>query len=219
MLKKRHRRYLVIVALLLLAALLLTLGPALARIDYTSIGTRASWQLPERVVESLSLTPGDVVADIGAGEGYLTFFLAPAVSESGRVFAVEIDADLVNGLRSAADQRGLSNVEAILAPVDDPGLPDGSIDLALLCNVYHHIEARQDYMRALRSDLAPGGRVAIIEMTGLAPIRWLAPPGHWTSLEDVQREMQEAGYRMVEHHDFLPFQSFTLFESDDSGRP
>ncbi len=209
----RSRRYLALAAVLLLGITGLVLGPALTRFDFTAIGTRASWQLPEQVVQALALEPGAVVADIGAGDGYFTFRLARAVSESGRVFAVDIDAGIVNGLRAAALQRGVGNVEAVLARADDPQLPDGSVDLALVCNVYHHIEARQDYFRALRRDLAPGGRVAIIEMTGRLPLRWLGPPGHWTSADTLRREMEEAGYRLVTRDDFLPLQNFFLFES------
>lgn len=214
----RSRLFVTLVSAVLLILAALVLGPALTRFDYTAIGTRASWQLPEQVVQMLALEPGAVVADIGAGDGYFTFRLARAVSGSGRVFAVDIDAEIVSSLRSAAEQQGAANVEAVLARVDDPLLPDGSVDLAFVCNVYHHIEARQDYFRALRRDLAPGGRVAIVEMTDRVPLRWLGPHGHWTSVDTLRREMEEAGYRLVVLDDFLPLQNFFLFESKGQAR-
>ena len=129
---------------------------------------------------------------------------------------MDVDADIVDGLRQAAKRNGAAHVEAVLAPEDDPTLPDGSVDLAFVCNVYHHIEARDGYFKALRRDLAPGGRVAIIEMSDRAPFRWLGPPGHWTAPEALKSEMQEAGFRLVARHDFLPFQNFFLFESAGS---
>ena len=126
---------------------------------------RDGWQHPERVIAALEISPGDHVADIGAGSGYWLPWLSEAVGPEGRVYAVEVDADLVADLEAFVAESGLSNVEVLLGAYDDPGLPDAGIDLAMTCLVYHHIGDRVDYFHAL-GDLAEyriatlvGGRI------------------------------------------------------------
>ena len=191
---------------------LLAFAPALGKLDYSRLPTRASWQLPDRVVDALDLETGAQVADLGAGDGYFTFTLADAVGEHGRVYAVDVEADVVDGLRASVTSQGYDNVEAVLGDYDDPGLPDGEIDLVFLCNVYHHIDDRATYFSDLQRDLAPGARVAIIDIGGAAPMRWLSPPGHSTNLDTLVNEMTAAGYDIARSFDFLPLQIFVVFE-------
>ena len=191
---------------------LLAFAPALGKLDYGRLPTRASWQLPDRVVDALDLETGAQVADLGAGDGYFTFTLADAVGTGGRVYAVDVEADVVDGLQTSVTSQGYDNVEAVLGEYDDPGLPDGEIDLVFLCNVYHHIDDRATYFSDLQRDLAPGARVAIIDIGGAAPMRWLSPPGHSTDLDTLVKEMTTAGYDVVASFDFLPLQNFVVFE-------
>ena len=191
------------------------LAPVLGKLDYTRFPTRASWQLPDRVVDALNLGTGAQVADLGAGDGYFTFTLADAVGAGGRVYAVDVEADIVDGLRASVTSRGYDNVEAVLGDYDDPGLPDGEIDLVFLCNVYHHIDDRATYFSDLRRDLAPGARVAIIDIGGAPPLRWLSPPGHSTDLDTLVDEMAAAGYDVAARFDFLPLQNFVVFEAEE----
>ena len=94
-------------------------------------GCRTHWQQPDRVITALQINPGDRVADIGAGQGYFTFRLADAVGPQGTVYAVEVEAELVEQLREFRDQQGLENVEVIFGGYEDPLLPDGQVDLAI----------------------------------------------------------------------------------------
>lgn len=185
----------------------------LSKLDYTKIPTRATWQLPSRVVAALDLDAGDRVADVGAGEGYFTFPLAEAVGGGGRVYAVEIEEHLVDAIERQAHLRDVANVDAVLGELDDPRLPDRGIDLVFLCNTYHHLENRTAYFSRLRTDLRPGGRVAIVDMrpdlTGIAGL--FSHEAHSTSRTDLLGEMELAGYRHVEGHDFLPIQIFEIF--------
>jgi len=192
---------------------LVALAPALAKLDYGRLPTRASWHLPDRVVDALDLETGAQVADLGAGDGYFTFTLADAVGAGGRVYAVDVEADIVDGLRASVTSRGYDNVEAVLGDYDDPGLPDGEIDVVFLCNVYHHIDDRVSYFSDLRRNLAPGARVAIIDIGigGAAPLRWLSPPGHSTDVDTLVDEMAAAGYDVAASFDFLPLQNFVVF--------
>jgi ubiquinone/menaquinone biosynthesis C-methylase UbiE len=207
---KRPSFYLIVLGLFFCAAILLV-GPDLAKTDWTTFGSRAWWQLPDRVIASLDVEPGDTVADIGAGDGYFTFRLAEAVGPDGSVFAVEVNDELVDRLRRKARDENYASVQAVKGEFDDPLLPDGELDLVFLCNSYHHIKNRPEYFARLRNDLKPGGRVAIIDMKISALVRLTVPAGHWTTVETMQQEMQEAGYRLITSLDFLPAQNFALF--------
>ena len=194
----------------LLTLLVLPACSGLTEIDWTDPG-RESWQRPGDVVEALGLTPGARVADLGAGEGYFVPYLAAAVEETGRVYAVEVDAELGEALQARfADA---PNVEVVLGAYDDPGLPDGAIDLVLLVNTYHHIEDRPAYFRSLRKNLSSIGRVVVIEpdaeQWGFFAL-WISSD-HASRAAAVVAEMEAAGYRHKRSVEFLPIQIYEIF--------
>jgi ubiquinone/menaquinone biosynthesis C-methylase UbiE len=197
------------------AALALAGCGTFTRIDYTHLFTRAGWQRPDLVIEALALEPGDQVADIGAGEGWFSFYLADAVGPDGRVYAVDVDPAAVRAVEDEARERGYTNVVAVLAKPEDPLLPDRAIDLAFFCNSYHHIENRGPYLERLRGDLAPGARVAVIDVkeSGIATL--FVPAGHGTPVPVMRTELAAARYPHRESHDFLPVQSFEIFALGD----
>lgn len=196
-----------------LVLILMTSWTELAKLDYARIPTRAVWQLPTQVVESLGLEPSARVADIGAGDGYFVFPLADAVGPGGRVYAVEVEEQKVERLRSKVERKGYSNVEVVLGEFGDPLLRDQEIDLVFLCNTYHHIDERSEYFSRLYSDLRSEGRVAVVDtrddLGGIA--RLFAHPGHWMSGDDLRQEMAAAGYRPESRFEFLPVQLFEIF--------
>jgi ubiquinone/menaquinone biosynthesis C-methylase UbiE len=182
------------------------------RFQYEGFG-RDSWQKPDEVIALLGLGAGDRVADIGAGGGYFTFPFADAVGASGRVYAVDIDDSLIAYLEERARDEGRANVVVVRGEFDDPKLPDGEIDLVFLANTYHHIEDRSDYFRRVLTDLAPNGRVAVVELDDRS---WFPRvSGHHTPAERIADEMKRAGYRLEARHDPLERQSFQIFEPDD----
>jgi len=183
-------------------------GP-LRRLAYGGF-SRDSWQQPDRVVESLALSPGAYVADIGSGGGYFTWRLADAVGESGRVYAVDVDPEMTSHLAEQSREKGYPNVQPILAEFDDPLIPEGGVDLIFTCNTYHHLEAREEYFRRAAMYLRPRGRVAVIEFSGHGWFQRLFP--HFTAPEDIRAEMEAAGYRRVADFDYLERQSFQVFE-------
>lgn len=199
-----------LVRVALACALLASAGcGALKRCAYEGFG-RDSWQQPDEVIEALALAAGDQVADLGAGSGYFTFRLARAVGPEGKVYAVDIDPDMVALLKEQAREEGHANVEVIRADPGDPHLPLAALDLVFACNVYHHLEDRSAYFARLARHLKPGGRVAVIDFTGEGWFGWLT--GHATPPEVVAREMEEAGYVLSRRLEFLPRQIFLLFE-------
>jgi ubiquinone/menaquinone biosynthesis C-methylase UbiE len=174
---------------------------------------RDGWQHPERVVASLEIRKGDRVAEIGAGSGYWLARLSDAVGSEGRVYAVEVEPDLVAALEKRVAKEGFTNVEVILGAYDDPRLPDGEIDLAMTCLTYHHIDDKVTYFRALKHDLSPDGRVVHLDdrPDSPPPISWFQAEGHWTDPDAIVGEMSDAGYSRSQTFDFLPAQSFQIF--------
>jgi len=173
---------------------------------------RDDWQQVERVVETLGLRPGDRVADVGSGSGYFTIPLARAVAPGGRVYAVDIDAEMNAFLEQRLAEEGIENVTVVLAEPDDPGLPAGAVDLAFTSNTFHHLPAPQRYFASLRPALAPGGRVAVIEYEP-RKAGWFARTfGHATPEAEIVAALAAAGYRLAADHDFLERQSFLIFE-------
>jgi predicted methyltransferase len=195
-------------------------GGGLAKVDVARVITsgRDGWQHPERVMEVLDLRPGDRVAEIGAGSGYWIARLAEAVGPTGRVYAVEVEPGLVGALEEWVAHEGFDNVEVVYGAYDDPGLPDGAIDVAMTCLTYHHIEDRVVYFRRLHADLSPGARIVHLDdrPDAPAPISWFQSSGHWTEPALIASEMREAGYVRVAAYDFLPAQSFQVFALEDA---
>lgn len=184
-------------------------------------GCRSVWQHPDRVVESLALQPGDHVADIGAGHGYFVLRLADAVGPDGRVYAVEVTPEKLQDLQRQVARSTFRNVEVVLGELDDPRLPDKSIDLAFVCNTYHHIDDRPAYFARLQGDLSPRGRVAIVDLrddvSGLPGL--FLSSDHSTARDQLFQEMTEAGYEEEQDFDFLPFQHFVIFGPRKAATP
>jgi arsenite methyltransferase len=198
-------------ALVALTALSLVLGcGAWKRQAYEGFG-RDGWQKPDEVVALLDVAPGDRVADIGAGGGYFTFRLADAVGDTGRVYAVDVDDDMLDYLRERTAEEGRKNVEVVRGEFGDPLLPDGAIDLAFTCDTYHHLSDRVAYFSKLRTDLAPGARIAILDFNGTSGFaKWF---DHATPKQTILDELSAAGFRLVADHDLIDQQNFLVFEA------
>jgi ubiquinone/menaquinone biosynthesis C-methylase UbiE len=170
---------------------------------------RDDWQQPQRVIAALNVRPGDQVADLGSGGGYFTFRLAEAVGPAGKVYAVDIDPDMVDLIAKRAKQETAANIDPILAKPDDPLLPKAEVDLIFTSNTYHHIDNRIAYFSNLRKYLRPGGRIAIIDFDRRSWLMGLFR--HYTPSEFIKPEMEQAGYSLQEELSFLDRQSFLIF--------
>jgi ubiquinone/menaquinone biosynthesis C-methylase UbiE len=175
---------------------------------------RDAWQEPEAVVAFLGLEGGETVADIGAGTGYFTVRLARAVGESGRVLAVDIAPEMLEFVEERARKEGLPQVETVLADADDPRLPDGRVDLILTVNTWHHINDRLDYLERLGRDLAPGGRLVIVDYReGELPVG--PPVGHKISRDDLVSELERGGFELEDELQSLEHQYVLAFRPSD----
>lgn len=178
--------------------------------------SRDVWQKPYAVVEKLSIAPGSRVADLGAGGGYFTWHLAKAVGPRGTVYAVDIEERAINMIFKEMVARGTPNVRPVRAEPHDPRLPE-PVDLVFSCDTYHHINDRIAYFRSLASSLRAGGRVAILDFHPRGFVSDLFD--HRVKKAEVRREMEDAGYLMVDDYDFIDRQHFQIFLKPDGGSP
>jgi len=172
---------------------------------------RDKWQKPAEVVQALGLKAGMVVADLGAGTGYFSRYLSEAVSPGGMVLAIDVEPSMVQRLGERAQREKLSNLVPVLGLPDDPFLPKGRVDRVLIVDTYHHIDSRLEYFSRMRQAMNPGGRVAIVDFQK-RPLPVGPPPEHKLDPAFVQEEMRQAGWKLTEEKDFLPYQYFLIFE-------
>lgn len=150
----------------------------------------------DRVMDILGITPGKIVADIGAGSGWFTVRAAQRVGSSGTVYAVDINPEAIKYIEERAQKQALGNVKAILSTADDPKLAQNSVDAVLLLKTYHEIADPVALLERLRPALKAGARVGIIDRNGDGT-------NHGISQKVVVSEAEQAGYRMLEKYDFV----------------
>ena len=168
---------------------------------------RDAWQKPHQVIQALGLRPDAVIADIGAGTGYFAVRFANMVP-AGKVYAVDVEPDMVRYLAERAKKEKRANLVAVKGAAGDPRLPEKA-DLVVLVDVYHHIEQRERYFRALAGSLKPNGRIAVIDFRMDSPSG--PPKSARVAPERVKAELAAAGYALSEEHGFLPRQYFLVF--------
>jgi ubiquinone/menaquinone biosynthesis C-methylase UbiE len=171
---------------------------------------RESEEQPSKAIAALGITAGQVVADVGAGSGYYTARLAERVGPTGRVFATDIQPEMLSLLRTRVSRARLDNVELVLSTDSDPRLPEGLFDLVLMVDVYHELSRPQEVLRNLRKALKPDGRLVLIEFrkeSAWVPIR----EEHKMSVKDARIELEAEGYRFDGVIDILPWQHILVF--------
>ena len=163
---------------------------------------------PDAVIRVLDVRPGMLVADLGPGAGHFTFRFARAVEPNGMVYALDASQRTLDDLMRTADDDGITTLRAVKVPRDRLQVPE-PVDLLFVSATYHHLRDRSNYFAEARAHLRPGGRVAVLESRreGLLA-RWRP---HASSPSQVQREMAQAGYRLVTTHDIVRGYWFGIF--------
>jgi ubiquinone/menaquinone biosynthesis C-methylase UbiE len=171
---------------------------------------REKEEAPEAAVAALGLKPGMTVADLGAGTGYYSRRMARKVGPAGRVYAVDIQPEMLELLRQKADAAGLTNIVTVQGTAKDPRLPAGSLDLVIMVDVYHELAWPHEVMQALLTSLRPGGRIAFLEYRAEDP-RVPIKPLHKMTEAQVRKEAEAHGLEWIETVRSLPWQHLVLF--------
>ena len=173
---------------------------------------RDAWQKPEEILDGLHLKRTSSVADIGAGTGYFSVRIAKRIPD-GKIFAVDVEPDMVGYLGERAKREHLTNLVPVQASADAANLPE-PVDVVLVVDTYHHIGNRPQYFAKLKSSLRPAGRLAIVDFKADSPS---GPPAQYRiSPETVTEELNAAGYSLMETLQFLPRQYYLVFRKRDS---
>jgi predicted methyltransferase len=183
------------------------------------IATNASWldrttrekeEAPEQALALIGVRPGMVVADVGAGSGYMTTRLARLVGPGGKVYANDIQAAMLRIIRDKAAAERLSNIEIVQGSEVDANLPESGIDLALLVDVYHELWHPREMLRSIRRSLMPGGQLVLVEYRREDPGIPIAPT-HRMSVADARTEIEAEGFACDRIIEDLPRQRIIIF--------
>ena len=169
---------------------------------------REKFQKVPEVLKALDVKEGSWVADVGAFWGFFTVRIAPVAGNTGRIFAVELQQDLLDLIRKRAQDAGLQNVEPILGQPDDPKLPAGKLDSVLIVNSYHEMEKHREMLAQILRALKPGGRLVMTEPSQerhRVRSREEQVKNHEIAPGIAEQEIREAGFEIIERTDpFLP---------------
>jgi cyclopropane fatty-acyl-phospholipid synthase-like methyltransferase len=157
-----------------------------------------------RVMDLLGIEPGKNVADVGAGSGWFTVRAARRVTNSGTVYAVDINPEAIHYIDQRTKKEHLQNIKTILSQPDDPQLPANSIDAVLMLKTYHEIAHPVMLLRNLRSSLKPGAKIGIIDRNGNGE-------NHGVSKDVIVREAAQAGYELRDTEDFVKADGMDYF--------
>jgi ubiquinone/menaquinone biosynthesis C-methylase UbiE len=178
--------------------------------EWLERGEREREEAPDEAIRLLQIPKGAAVADIGAGSGYVTMLLAAAVGPSGRVYANDLQPQMLEILRRRLASQHVSNVTLVQGSDEDPNLAAASIDLALMVDVYHELSRPQAMLQKLRAALRPGGRLVLLEYRKedpAIPIKF----EHKMSIHEAKAELEAEGFRLATVDESLPRQHILIF--------
>jgi precorrin-6B methylase 2 len=178
--------------------------------DWLQRSDRESEEQPDEALDALDIKPGMVVADVGAGVGYITTKLARRVGPSGKVYATDVQPEMLERLRENLERSQITNVETVLSSQTDPKLPAGKLDLILMIDVYHELAQPQRMLRAMRGALKPDGRLVLVEYRKEDPTLPVRPE-HKMSVAEVKTEVEAEAYRLDQVLRILPRQNIFVF--------
>jgi SAM-dependent methyltransferase len=165
---------------------------------------------PDKALDALGTLTGATVADVGAGSGYFTVRLAARVGPKGRVYANDLQPEMLKMLGGRLAREQVANVTLVQGAVDNPRLPAGSLDLVLMVDVYHEFSEPQRMLRAIRTALKPAGRLVLLEYRKEdpdVPIRF----EHKMSVQEAKLELEAEGFRLSKVDGRLPRQHILIF--------
>jgi ubiquinone/menaquinone biosynthesis C-methylase UbiE len=180
--------------------------------DWLERSEREFEEEPEKALDALGALTGLTVGDVGAGSGYFTVRLASRVGPNGRVYANDLQPEMLKMLAARLSREWIANVTLVPGLVDDPRLPRSALDLVLMVDVYHEFSEPQKMLRGLRSALKPGGRLVLLEYRKEdpdVPIRL----EHKMTVAEARLELEAEGYWLSKVDERLPRQHILIFET------
>jgi ubiquinone/menaquinone biosynthesis C-methylase UbiE len=179
--------------------------------DWLERPERIDEEKPDRLVELLKLKPGDKVADVGAGTGYISERLSKKVGPAGKVYATDIQQEMLDLLGEKMKAKNIANIVPVLGTIENSKLPADTLDLVIMVDVYHEFSHPYEMLASIRDALKPGGRVAFVEYREEDPTVPIKPV-HKMSVLQVKKEAAAAGLEFVELIRSLPRQHVILFQ-------
>lgn len=175
-------------------------------IDRFEVESREVYGARKEIMRQLNLQPGDRIADVGAGTGFFTLLMSAAVGAEGWAYAIDISPKFVEHLASQFDQRGVDNVTTVMCDDDSVRLPPESVDVAFMCDVYHHFEYPIDTMKSIHRALSEDGRVIVIDFERIPGVSREWTLGHVRAGKEVFiDEIQSAGFELVAEREIAGF--------------
>lgn len=181
--------------------------------DWLERSEREIEEMPEAALDAIGIKPGMVVADVGAGVGYMTLRLAKRVGPSGKVYAEDIQPEMITMLRERMQKANLHNIKPVLGLEADPKLPPGSCDVILMVDVYHELSRPQEMLSRIRTALKPDGRLVLLEYKKedpAIPIR----SEHKMSIGEAKSEVEHEGFKLDTNVKELPRQHVLVFHKN-----
>jgi predicted methyltransferase len=180
---------------------------------------RAEAEKPELVLQAMELREGMTVAEVGAGTGFFSRRLAKAVGPTGKVYAVDIQPEMLDLLKTYAAKEGITNIVPVLGTETDPRLPARGVDRILLADVYHELQKPEPMLARIRDSLAPGGTVTLVEYRLEGDTASHINVKHRMSVEQVLAEWTAAGFVLANQLETLPSQHLFIFSARRGARP
>ena len=177
--------------------------------DWLDRPEREKEENPELALDAIGIRQGMVVADIGAGTGYMSLRMAKRVGPAGKVYANDIQPEMLRRLRQNAERAKLTNIETILGSDVDPKLPSGQLDLVLLVDVYHEFAQPQKMLRNIREALKPGGRLVLLEYRKEDPSIPILTV-HKMTVAEVKKELEAERFKLAQVIESLPRQHILI---------
>ena len=172
--------------------------------------SRAHEERPALLLRDMALAPGMTVADIGAGTGYYTWQLAGQVGPGGRVYAVDVQPEMISMLDSQMAKRGVRNVVSVLGSETTVKLAPATVDLAIMVDVYHELAYPAEVLDSIVKALKPGGRVVFVEYRAEDPAVAIKPLHKMSALQ-IKREATAHGLKWERSIESLPIQHAIVF--------
>lgn len=186
--------------------------------DWLEREEREREESPSKAIELLDLKPGMVVADIGAGVGYYTIRMAKKVGPTGKVYASDIQPEMLALLRKRLADAKVGNVEMVLGTETDPKLPLNTLDLAIMVDVYHELAQPQRMLRKLRQTLKDDGRLVLLEFRKEDPYVPIKAE-HKMSVAEAKLELEDEGFKLDQVIPGLPWQHILVFRKALAAKP